>query len=255
MDGGGLYFDLEYALSSADLTCNRIVINTATDVGTAVYVTPETVITVTAQNNWWGSNSDPSLIPNLLVGPINSSLWITESLIADPPVVMAGDTTTIKATFSSDCIPNGTPVAFSTTDGTITPTLVTTVSGVAAAVLTLSEDGLPVTVTSIVGPDAEMFSLSLTLTPFVVRTEQQLNRFPRYADLMNVITWEPASFPVISYEIFLAPNLTTPLAVIPAGQPLSYVDHKRKVGVEYTYYIFALNELEELIELGHITVP
>ena len=133
-DGGGIYLDLQYNLSTAEFSCNRIVNNFASDAGNDIYVTAATVITVTAQNNWWGTNTDPSTVtPALFYDPSNrilSNPWMEVQLEAMPPAPLPGQPTTVTADFTHNSdeepitcnIPDGTPVNFSTNQGIIAPT-------------------------------------------------------------------------------------------------------------------------------------
>jgi predicted outer membrane repeat protein len=159
--GGALY---NYSNGQATVSCCRLVDNSATSSGNAIYNASATTA-VQAQNNWWGFNSDPSA---LLYGDVSYAPWIELSVSINPLLVYPGQTTVFAATFSSSCIPDGTPIAFSTTDGAITPTFATTVDGQATAIVTLSYDGLPFVVTAIVAPEAEAFELSLTITPITI---------------------------------------------------------------------------------------
>jgi len=135
------------------IECSRFVNNTASD-GYDIYGT------ATATNNWWGTNEDPSTIPHLLFGFIVYTPWITVSLTK---LIGTDTSTTIKATFSSDCIPDGVPVAFSSTDGILTPTIASTVNGTASSTLS-GHHTLQLTLTATVGPDAENYFLSSVAT-------------------------------------------------------------------------------------------
>jgi predicted outer membrane repeat protein len=145
--------------SSSLISCSRFFANSAR-YGSAIN---NSAGTVTAINNWWGTNAPDAGV--LFYGDVTYDPWIRVSLAIDPATVAPGELTTIKATFSSDCIPNGIPVAFSVTDGTVTPTESVTLDGVATTTLHASYNGLAFTITATVGPNAENYSLSLTSTP------------------------------------------------------------------------------------------
>jgi predicted outer membrane repeat protein len=88
---------------------------------------------VNAINNWWGTNSPNAT--TLFIGIVTYTPWITMSITTDPALVLPGEQLMFTATFSSSCIPDGTPVLFRTTDGTITPTSSSTLNGQCSATL------------------------------------------------------------------------------------------------------------------------
>ena len=156
-DLGGALFN-EGTDAYATINCCRFVNNTATSSGDAIYNEGDLVTspTVDAEDNWWGSNADPATAPNLLYGAIDADPWTTVTLTAIP--LEGKGNFTIVATFSS-CVPDGTPVAFSTTEGTITPSSSVISGGTATATLT---DALyTVTVCILVGPEDEQFSVCI----------------------------------------------------------------------------------------------
>ena len=158
-NNGGVLYNIG---SGSSISCSRLVNNTASSSGSAIYTT----VSFTAENNWWGTNDDPGTVPNLFGGIENITYdpWITASLTR---LIPEGMDTSIKITFSSGCLPDGTPVAFSTTDGTITPTLALTIDGVATT--TLSGYGaLQLTLTATIGPDVETYVLSNIATSIPV---------------------------------------------------------------------------------------
>lgn len=63
-------------------------------------------------------------------------------------------------------------------------------------------------------------------------------------DIINQLTWSATgtSLPV-SYSIYRDAELTDLIAVIPATQPLIYLDHNRSPNVVYTYYIVGVNSV------------
>ena len=98
------------------------------------------------------------------------------------------------------------------------------------------------------------------LPPTNTQGMQMLHRFPMVGDLINILTWQPAAAqtgtnPAASYEIFLFPNLDTPIATISANQPLTYADHNKQCGVQYTYYIYAVDSQGRMSEPVFIRVP
>ncbi|HML19525.1 MAG TPA: hypothetical protein PKD74_03010 [Candidatus Dependentiae bacterium] len=148
--GGAIY------AGNGIVSCSRFAGNTA-PVGSAV--TAE--ITVTATNNWWGTNSPSS---SLFSGNVIYDPYIIMSFSASPTTITPGAKSFIDLTFSSTCIPS-TPVGFSTTEGTLTSTLANTVDGIVTSTITASYSGLAFTLSATAGPGAENYSLTLTLTP------------------------------------------------------------------------------------------
>jgi predicted outer membrane repeat protein len=86
-----------------------------------------------ATNNWWGSNT-PDAATLFGDSPLTYAPWITLSVATGPAIVLPGGAVTFTATFSPSCIPDGTPVAFTITDGTITPTVSSTINGQRSAI-------------------------------------------------------------------------------------------------------------------------
>jgi len=163
--GGGIYVHLTLDSSTAYFSCNRIVNNTATSAGSEIYVTDDTVITVTAQNNWWGTNNpNPSLLFYDSNNRINWQPFMKVALNVNPPSPLPGQNTTINADFTKNSdgdtiagchIPDGTPVNFSSNQGLIAPTSASTVNGLAPTTLTPNNQSAQVC--ALVGPGQENF--------------------------------------------------------------------------------------------------
>ncbi len=95
-DAGGAIYNY------GDLTVNfcRIVGNTANQ-GSAIYNNGGAV---NATLNWWGSNTDPATIPNLIVvndtSSVDASTWVILTVNANPAAINNGETSTITADFN-----------------------------------------------------------------------------------------------------------------------------------------------------------
>jgi len=129
------------AIWNVDSTCNvnfsRIVGNTAPSGGSAIFNEG----TTDATNNWWGSNINPKLIPNLIVdysGSVNTNTWVILTVNATPATINNGGTSTITADFNhvnggnpltGGNIPDGIPVTFTTAWGSFTQSSATTING------------------------------------------------------------------------------------------------------------------------------
>jgi uncharacterized repeat protein (TIGR01451 family) len=120
---------------SSDLTANynRFYKNLAPE-GSAIY---NYAGTVNATLNWWGSNTDPATINNLIVGTVESNPWLVLGINANPTSIYNGQTSTVTANLLHDSgiltdpnhpenyyhdpqyghVPDGIPVTFSLIDG------------------------------------------------------------------------------------------------------------------------------------------
>ncbi|MEN6552336.1 MAG: hypothetical protein ABFC34_05545 [Methanobacterium sp.] len=115
--------------------------------------------TVNATNNWWGSNTNPTTTLHGIYsqgGSVNSTSWLV--LDVNVSSTNSGGNTSITAdlthnnqggdTSSQGHIPNGIPVNFTSTFGTVIPTAYT-VKGKASTILNLSSlDTATVTATA-----------------------------------------------------------------------------------------------------------
>lgn len=125
----------------ATLTANRIVGNTATLVGADVY---NRTAKVAATDNWWGSNASPAGLISGGSPAVNFNPWLVLGITASPGgVAVGGGTSAITAslirnsngadTSSLGFVPDGIPVTFASTLGSISPGVGSTLSGVASA--------------------------------------------------------------------------------------------------------------------------
>ena len=80
---------------------------------------------VDAENNWWGSNDDPSSKVN---GPVDCNPWLVMTILSSPTTITKNHSSTITADLThnsdnsqptGDHFPDGIPVSFATTLGTI----------------------------------------------------------------------------------------------------------------------------------------
>ncbi len=121
---------------SAQLRFNRIV-------GNGVGVNNATAGTVNTTDNWWGCNYGPGSTGAGCAGPVNGTSgpvttpdWLILTTSASPTVIGLGDTSTVSSPFRrvgnvapAGNIPNGVPVVFSGTLGTVSPTTGSTSGG------------------------------------------------------------------------------------------------------------------------------
>ena len=90
---GGAIYD---SADTASVHFNRIIGNTAQD-GGAIFNDGGTI---DAEYNWWGSNINPEIIPNLIVnykGSMNINTWIVLTITANPTTVDYDGVSTVTA--------------------------------------------------------------------------------------------------------------------------------------------------------------
>jgi uncharacterized repeat protein (TIGR01451 family) len=126
--GGAIY------VYNADLTANfnRFYNNSARLGSAFAYNVVGINGVINAENNWWGSNVDPTTVPNLIYGPVDAKPWIILTVNATPSTINNTQTSLITVSlnnYSSDGsssspldpnlghIPDGVPVTFSLIDG------------------------------------------------------------------------------------------------------------------------------------------
>ena len=159
LNGGGVYNQKDGNLNISD---SNITNNTSQlGPGSAIYnmgistvnfnriIGTGTVIanqggTVDATNNWWGSNSNPS---GEVSSNVNVSTWLVLNTNASPNRITPGGASNITADLTHDQngvyydpinghVPDGIPVTFTSTLGTLNPTSALTVNGIVTSVYT-----------------------------------------------------------------------------------------------------------------------
>ncbi len=120
--------------SVVNASCNRIFGN---ELGFG-----STSPTVTAENNWWGCNAGPNDVTALcdtMEGTLDADPWLILSIAANPSVLTSADVSQILSDLtrnsdgmdiSASChVPDGLPVAYASTGGTVAPPTGTTSAG------------------------------------------------------------------------------------------------------------------------------
>ena len=124
-------------------------INNTSTTGSAINLS---MGTVNAQNNWWGSNNNPS---NQINGTVDYSNWLYMTETINPTVIVNGSTTTVTVSFNNiwngtnvvsispanGSIPDGTVVNITSILGTFNPTSTVTTSGIATTTFTATNVG------------------------------------------------------------------------------------------------------------------
>ena len=256
----GFFVDEDVHLPGTSLLeCCRFVDNSAT---TSAHVIYNLAGTVTAQNCWWATNNPTKEANQLFYGTVHYNPWIQMSLNVRPfslrqPSLGPAD---LVVTFSPACIPDGTPVAFSITSGTIVPAEGTTFNGTVTAQASGFESNVIMCATAEPGSltPVRLCTASQPLAPAHVIARQQIHRFLLRVDIVNTISWQAAQgeAPAAAYyEIYAAQDLNTPLAIISANARLYFAQHQRKPNVSYTYYLYAVTAQGVYSEPVKVTVP
>ena len=140
---GGLAFP---GLASACCSVRATMTATATAhfnriVGNFVGFDNTTTTPEDATLNWWGINTGPNTTggDKALGNNVSTSPWLVLSIAASPSLITVGGTSTVTASVTSDSsgathltapfFPNGIPIFFGATGGTITPTSAPSQSG------------------------------------------------------------------------------------------------------------------------------
>ncbi len=80
--------------------------------------------------------------------------------------------------------------------------------------------------------------------PSHLRGKQEANRFLSQTEFINHLTWDAPSLGLlpVSYKIYRDANLKHAIAIISSSDRLEFVDHNRKKGQTYTYYIVSVDQ-------------
>jgi parallel beta-helix repeat protein len=153
--------------AQATANFNRIVDN-------SVGLNNSTTTAVDATLNWWGSNTGPNTTGSDMTsgtGTTNTSPWLVMSLSASQATIGPGGTSTLTASLTNDSgggthttspfFPDGVPLAFSATGGTVTPASAPTQSGVASSDFSSTTPG---TASGMVTLDNQTESTPITVT-------------------------------------------------------------------------------------------
>ena len=160
LDPGGLGGDPSQPLSS--IHSSRIAGN-----GPAQVQVVDACVGVDVANNWWGSNASPASQVNPSV--VAFSPWLVMTL-APPSSVPAGGTGTLTASIASAsdgstgfAVPDGTPVAFSGTLGTVSPASATTLAGSASSTYTAGNTAGAASASATI--DSQTLTASFSVSP------------------------------------------------------------------------------------------
>src|SRR5581483_9172805 len=133
--------------------------------------------TFNATNNWFGCNAGPGgtgcdTVTNASVGTVNFNPWVVLNFNG-PSAVFPGSTAGFTANLNTNSaggavpcapgVPNGTPITFAATCGTMNPAATTTNAGAASSVLTAGPTPGPCNVSSTV--DNQTVTNAITVFP------------------------------------------------------------------------------------------
>jgi parallel beta-helix repeat protein len=146
-------------------------------VGNSVGLNNATTATVDATNNFWGSNAGPGGAGSDTVsGPVAFNPWLVLRVTASPDSVLEGGVATVVADLTRNSagtdtsalghLPDGIPVSFATTAGTIVPATGFTAAGQAAAGLTAGNTAGAATVSATVDNQTSTAALTVTSPVF-----------------------------------------------------------------------------------------
>ena len=120
-------------------------------VGNATAIANDDAVEVQADDNWWGCNAGPGQpgcdgVANTGTGSIDTSLWLVLTGSSTSPTVPPAGSTTMTASLNFDNVgnvvalgvPDGTPVRFTSSFGTLVPAISATDLGTAQSTFTAS---------------------------------------------------------------------------------------------------------------------
>jgi hypothetical protein len=138
--------------STGTVNFNRLLNN---PVGTPVVAAGGSI---NAENNWWGTNGNPS---GYVSGTVDYNPWLILVTAATPLSITTAQTSVIQASLTynsagndisgSGHVPDGIPVTFTATGGTVPPSSSITSNGIAATTFTPSGAGTATITTAVDG--------------------------------------------------------------------------------------------------------
>jgi parallel beta-helix repeat protein len=145
-------------------------------VGNSVGLDNGTTTTVDATNNWWGSNAGPGGTGSDTVsGPVTFNPWLVLQVTASPNAVAEGGVAVVIASMTTNSagtntsalghVPDGIPVSFGATLGTIVPSMGFTAGGEAAAQFTAGSTPGTATVSATVDNQTSTATITVERLP------------------------------------------------------------------------------------------
>ena len=145
-------------------------------VGNSVGLNNGTTTPADAPLNWWGINTGPNTTGgDKTSGSVTTSPWLVLSIAASLGTIGPGGTTSVTANVTNDSsgathsvppfFPNGIPITFGATGGTITPASVPTQSGTASSSFTSTMAGSPSVSATL---DNQTVSITIAVQPIAL---------------------------------------------------------------------------------------
>jgi len=160
---------------------------------------------VDANNNWWGSNDSPS---GEVSGNVDVSTWLVLNTTASPTGISPNGNSTITADLTHDQngdyydpslghVPDGIPVSFTGTLGTINPLNSSTVNGVATSIF--NAGNLPGV--AVINSNIDGYLKSTNL--IIISVEMYVMQYPWYYDTVNGYenTYSYNTYPIFVVDV------------------------------------------------------
>jgi uncharacterized repeat protein (TIGR01451 family) len=170
-----------YNTGTINIHFNRII-------GTGIIIASQSG-SANATNNWWGSNSSPS---GKVSGNVNVSTWLVLNIKATPTTIQTGDTSKITVDLTHDQngvyyspsaghVPDGIPVSFTSTLGSIDPSNVSLINGIGISIFTAGSKSGSANVNA--QYDSQNVSTTITIGKYDV--DLMMSNYPWYPGLLN----------------------------------------------------------------------
>jgi hypothetical protein len=165
--GGGAVYTFGPSVMLSD---SRIAGNTSTQGASAVDGSSTAGASVTAANNWWGSNASPASL--VAPGIVNYSPWLVMTFAAAPNSIYTQGTSILTAKIATGSdgstgyqIADGTPVSIAGTPGSVSPASSTTASGAASSTYTAGTAAGTASASATVDSQTLTASITVALAP------------------------------------------------------------------------------------------
>lgn len=211
---GGLAFPgggIQLLIQTGATTTALVTANFNRIVGNSVGLDNTTTSAVDATLNWWGSNTGPNTTGNNSTsGDVSTSPWLVLSISASPTTIASGGTSAVTASVTSDSsgathstapfFPDGIPIAFGATGGTIIPASAATHSGSASSTFTADPPAIATVSATL---DNQTVTRLLTVSPVVVApVVEMLQRFGFHTQPTTfVLTFSTALEPASAEDV------------------------------------------------------
>ena len=152
----GNYYDMwglfqKYCQPTIEIHYNRIIDNILPNYSFSgnIDIYNNGNLPINTQNNWWGSNDDPT---NRVSGTVNATSWLVLNTNTSPSGIPVGGTSAVTAdlthnnlgedTSSQGHVPDGTPITFTSTQGNLNTYNTTLNNGIANTIFTAIAPGI-----------------------------------------------------------------------------------------------------------------